>query len=68
MIAVSASVVAVAALVGAAIAVTAAFLQWLRQWRWLATAIVAAVLAQRLRCSNCGGSVGAAIAVVALAQ
>ena len=49
MIALAESVAAAAALVGAAIAVTAAFLQWLRRWRWLATAIVAAVLAQRLQ-------------------
>jgi len=72
VIAVAASVVAVAALVGAAIAVTAAFLQWLRRWRWLATAIVAAVLAQRLRWwrwrSDCSGGSGAMITVAALAQ
>ena len=33
----------------AIIAVTAAFLQSLRRWRWLSTAIVAAALVQRLQ-------------------
>ena len=51
MIALAVSVAAAAALVGAVIAVTAAFMQQLRRWGWLATVViaVATVLAQGLR-------------------
>ena len=73
MIALVTAVEAAPALAGAAIAVTAAFLQWLRRWRWLATAIVAAASAQQLRRQqrwrrDCGGGVGAVIVVAASAQ
>jgi hypothetical protein len=51
VIALAVSIVAAAALVGAVIAVTAAFVQRLQQWGWLATVVIAVstVLAQGLR-------------------
>ena len=67
MIAVAASVAAASALVGAVIAVTAAFLQSLRRWRWhidCSDSVGAAITAIACDCGH--GGVGAVIALAVL--